>query len=231
MNDAIQQIANLVLVPIIEISDASAAVPLADALMAGGLPCAEITFRTPAAAASIEAITRARPNILVGAGTVLSTQQVDVALKAGAQFVVSPGFDRRVVEYCVRRQVRVLPGVITPTEIQMAIACGIDLVKFFPAEAAGGADYLKAIAAPFRALRFIPTGGIDASNLARYLALPQVVAIGGSWMAPRDLIQHRDFAGITKRVVDSLELMRTMRPSPIGSATASNQEADSHGHS
>lgn len=218
MDEVVERLARLVLIPVIEMPDHDLALPLADALIGGGLPCAEITFRTPAAAASIEAIARERPDVLVGAGTVLSIEQAETAISAGARFIVSPGFDREVVEYCQRREVAVLPGVVTPTEILMARHLGLDVLKFFPAEAAGGAAYLKAIAAPFRTFRFIPTGGIDAGRLAEYLALPQVVAVGGSWMAPADLLKARDFATISDRVREAVELARNLRPSAVGSA-------------
>jgi 2-dehydro-3-deoxyphosphogluconate aldolase/(4S)-4-hydroxy-2-oxoglutarate aldolase len=212
MDEILDEIAKLALVPVIEISESALAVPLADALVEGGLPCAEITFRTAAAADAMEAISRARPNVLLGAGTVLLTRQVDAALHAGARFIVSPGLDPKVVAYCQERSVVVLPGVVTPTEVQMALALGLGAAKFFPAEAAGGAGYLKALCAPFRDFRFLPTGGIDVANAAKYLALSQVIAVGASWMAPKEMLSARNFELIARRVREIADLVRNLRP-------------------
>jgi 2-dehydro-3-deoxyphosphogluconate aldolase/(4S)-4-hydroxy-2-oxoglutarate aldolase len=226
MDDILEEIAKLALVPVIEIPEAALAVPLADALVEGGLPCAEVTFRTAAAADAMEAISRARPNVLLGAGTVLLTRQVDAALHAGARFIVSPGFDPKVVAYCQERAVVVLPGVVTPTEVQMALALGLEAAKFFPAEAAGGAGYLKALCGPFRTFRFVPTGGIDVENVANYLALPQVIAVGSSWMAPKELLNARNFQLIARRVREATDLVRILRPevgaSVCGSASGAS---------
>jgi 2-dehydro-3-deoxyphosphogluconate aldolase/(4S)-4-hydroxy-2-oxoglutarate aldolase len=156
-----------------------------------------VTFRTPRAAEALAIMAR-DPRLLVGAGTVLTVEQVDAAVAAGAQFIVSPGYSRDVVRAAQQRGIPVIPGVATPTEIQMALADGIDVVKFFPAEAVGGTRALAAMAAPFSGLRFIPTGGISPSNLADYLALPCVAAVGGSWMAPSDLIVRSRWADITR---------------------------------
>ncbi len=218
MDAVIQRLGELLLVPVIEIPDEDAAVPLADALIEGGLPCIEVTFRTPAAGAALRRLGRERPDLLLGAGTVLSVEQANIARAAGARFIVSPGFDAVVVEHCLGAGVPVLPGVVTPTEVLMARALGLDVLKFFPAQAAGGVAYLKAIGAPFRELRFIPTGGIDAALLPDYLALPQVLAVGGSWMAPAGLLKSRDFAQITALVRDAVELAHRLRPAPIGTA-------------
>lgn len=219
MDAVLDRIAELALIPVVEIPEASLAVPLADALVAGGLPCAEITFRSPAAASAIEAITSARPDVLVGAGTVLCVEQLDAAAQAGARFIVSPGFDPLLVESCAERMLTVIPGALTPTEFQAARVHGLTAVKFFPAEAAGGPAYLKAIAAVFRDLRFIPTGGVDERNLGRYLKLANVMAVGGSWMASRSLLQRRDFARIEQRVRAAVELVRTLRPAePVPTA-------------
>lgn len=201
-----------VLVPVIEIPDPALAVPLVDALTEGGLPCAEITLRTEGAMEAIREIVRRRPQVTVGAGTVLETRQLDEALDIGAQFVVTPGFNSCVVERALQRKAAVLPGICTATEIEMSRALGLDTVKFFPAEAAGGAPYLKALVGPYRSIRFVPTGGIDAKTLGSYLKIGQVIAVGGSWMAPRRLIEARDFAAITERTREAVDLAGRLRP-------------------
>ena len=183
------------LVPVIALADAAHANPLAEALVAGGLPIAEVTFRTAAAEAVIRAMA-ARGDLLVGAGTVLSIEQVDQARDAGARFVVTPGFDPKVVRRCLDLNLPVCPGICTPTDISMAIDHGLSLVKFFPAEAMGGVKTLKAISAPFSMMRFVPTGGIGPTNLSDYLALPQVAACGGSWMVKPTLYADGDFQAV-----------------------------------
>jgi 2-dehydro-3-deoxyphosphogluconate aldolase / (4S)-4-hydroxy-2-oxoglutarate aldolase len=194
------------IIPVVVLPDAAAAVPLARALVAGALPVMEITFRTPAAAASLEAIAAEMPGVQLGAGTVVSVAQAKTAISAGAKFVVSPGLSRQVVEYCMKRGVMVFPGVVTPGEIMAAMELGLDTLKFFPAEQAGGARYLKALCGPFPGIRFIPTGGIDASNLRSYLAIPQVVACGGSWMVKPELIAAGKFEEITNLAREAVEL-------------------------
>ena len=183
-------------VPVIVIDDARGAAPLASALSEGGLPCAEVTFRTKAAADAIRRMTDAQPDMLVGAGTVLTPTQVDTALQAGASFIVAPGFNPVVVDYCLEREVPVFPGVCTPSEVEAALMRGLRVVKFFPAEPAGGLAYLKAIAGPYADVEFIPTGGITRANLASYLAFPRIVACGGSWMAPQPLVAAGEFDAI-----------------------------------
>jgi 2-dehydro-3-deoxyphosphogluconate aldolase/(4S)-4-hydroxy-2-oxoglutarate aldolase len=180
------------LVPVVVLDDAARADPLAQALLEGGLPVAEVTFRTDAAAGAIARLAR-RGDMLVGAGTVLTADQVDLAVDAGASFVVSPGLSRSVVERCRERGVIALPGAVTATEIQAALELGITTLKFFPARASGGVEALKAVSAPFPGVRFVPTGGIDADDCAEYLRLPSVLAVGGSWMVPRKAIADGDF--------------------------------------
>lgn len=195
------------LVPVIVIDDPADAAPLAGALVKGGLPVAEVTFRTARAAEALRAMRDAHPEILAGAGTVLSPQQAREALDAGAEFVVSPGLNPRVVDYCLEREVPVFPGVCTPTEIEMALERGLEVLKFFPAEPMGGLSFLRAICAPYPMLRFIPTGGVNAQNLGEYLAFPKVVACGGSWMAPQNWIGERRFDRIrqeTGRAVQAI---------------------------
>jgi 2-dehydro-3-deoxyphosphogluconate aldolase/(4S)-4-hydroxy-2-oxoglutarate aldolase len=180
-------------VPVITIDDPSDAVPLARALAAGGLACVEITFRTPRAAEALRRICTEVPEIVAGAGTVLTPAQVRTARDAGTQFVVAPGLNARVVNECRERAIPIYPGVATPTEIEAALELGLETLKFFPAEPMGGLAYLKAIAAPYVDVRFMPTGGVSASNVASYLAFSRVVACGGSWMAPADRIAAKQF--------------------------------------
>lgn len=193
-------------VPVVTIDDAADAVPLATALAEGGLPLIEVTFRTPAAADAIAAIRAALPDVLVGAGTVLDAATVDRALLAGAAFIVAPGLNPSVVERTTLRGVPMIPGAVTPTEIERALALGIELVKFFPAEAAGGARYLRAVSAPYKAARFMPTGGVNPGNLAEYLALPCVVACGGTWLAPADVVRAGGWEAIRQAAADSVAI-------------------------
>jgi 2-dehydro-3-deoxyphosphogluconate aldolase / (4S)-4-hydroxy-2-oxoglutarate aldolase len=184
------------IVPVIVIDDPDDAVPLARALMDGGLSCAEITFRTPGAAEAIARIRAAVPELFVGAGTVLSPAQAATAWDAGARFIVAPGFNPRVVDYCVAEGMPVYPGVCTPTELEAALEKGLKTMKFFPAEPSGGLSFLKAMAAPYGDIGFMPTGGINLANVASYLAYDRVVACGGSWMAPGDWIAAKQFGRI-----------------------------------
>jgi 2-dehydro-3-deoxyphosphogluconate aldolase/(4S)-4-hydroxy-2-oxoglutarate aldolase len=198
MNAILERLGLAGIIPVVVIDDESHALPLAEALLKGGLATMEITYRTAAAQKSIATIARLLPGILPGAGTVLTVEQAKGAVDAGARYVVSPGLSPSVVSYCIERGIAVLPGVVTPTEIQGALALGIDVVKFFPAEASGGLAYLKAVGAAFRSVKFVPTGGIDESNVAAYLAHPQVLACGGSWMVKQSLIAGKQFAEITR---------------------------------
>jgi 2-dehydro-3-deoxyphosphogluconate aldolase/(4S)-4-hydroxy-2-oxoglutarate aldolase len=191
------------LVPVVVLDDAADADALAGALVAGGLPVAEVTFRTAAAADSIRAM-GARGDILVGAGTVLTAEQVDQAVAAGASFVVSPGLSRAVVERCAELGVLALPGAVTATEIQAALELGLSTVKFFPAGTSGGPAAIKALAGPFGDVQFVPTGGVGPANLADYLAIPAVAAVGGSWMVPRERVKAGDFAGIQQLTAEAV---------------------------
>lgn len=195
-----EAIRKLRIVPVLVVDDADRAEPLAAALADGGLPCAEVTFRTDDAARVIERMADARPDVLVGAGTVLTRDQAERALEAGARFVVSPGLDRGLVDFCVERGVAVYPGACTPSEVQAALAAGLEVLKFFPAEPMGGLAFLKAMAAPFGGVEFIPTGGIDGERLPEYLAWSRVVACGGSWVAPRAWIEAGEFDRIRAEV-------------------------------
>ncbi len=187
------------IVPVIKIEDASSALPLAEALIAGELPVAEITFRTEAAADAISAIAKARPDVIVGAGTVISVDLAKKAVDSGASFLVSPGFNPAVVDWCLSRGVAIVPGVSTPSEVEAAVERGLTALKFFPAEAAGGVAMLDALSGPFGSVRFMPTGGIDLANLGDYARRKNVFAVGGSWMAPADLIAAGNWDEIEAR--------------------------------
>jgi len=204
------------LVPVIRLEDAAQAVPLASALRKGGLPVAEVTFRTDAAADSIRRIREADPGMCVGAGTVLSPEQADQAIEAGAGFIVSPGINRRVVERCLERGVPVVPGCSCPTDLETALEYGLHAVKFFPAEASGGLAALKAMSAPYGSLRFLPTGGIDAKNLKDYLAFDKVFACGGSWMVKEDLVAAGDFEGVTRLTAEAVAIVLGFELAHVG---------------
>ena len=199
------------IVPVVSIPKLENALPLAEALLEGGLPCAEITFRTAAAAEAIAQIRSRFPEIFLGAGTVLTTEQAETAIDAGAEFIVSPGTNLMVVDRCLSKGVTIFPGVCTPTEIEMALSKGVDVLKFFPAEPMGGIKFLQAICAPYGNIRFIPTGGIDTKNIAQYLALPQVVACGGSWMVKPELFEAGDFAKVKQLAGEAVTLVRELR--------------------
>jgi 2-dehydro-3-deoxyphosphogluconate aldolase / (4S)-4-hydroxy-2-oxoglutarate aldolase len=198
MNDILQQLGQIKIIPVVVLEEAETAVPLAQALLDGGLPCAEVTFRTAAAAAAIEKMSAAFPHLLVGAGTVLTVAQAQQAKAAGARFIVTPGFDAAVVDWCLANDMPITPGVITPTDINQALAKGLHVLKFFPAEAAGGVKFLKAVAAPYGGVKFIPTGGINENNLADYLRLPMVHACGGSFMVEKSWIAAGQFDKVTE---------------------------------
>jgi len=211
MEPLLERLGELALVPVIKIEHAEHAIQLGEALLAGGLPCAEVTFRTTAAAEAIRRIASTFPEIITGAGTVLSVDQAQKAVLAGAQFIVSPGFNPKVVDWCLEHEVPVTPGVATPTEIDMALDKGLDILKFFPAEALGGIAMLKAIAAPYGEVRFIPTGGINSQNLAEYLKLPMVHACGGSWLSTAKLISAGAFDEITRLTQEAVAIVRQYR--------------------
>ena len=210
MKDIAEKFQKLGVVPVVVLEDAKDAVPLAKALVEGGLPCAEVTFRTEAAAESIRLMTEQFPKMLVGAGTVLTTEQVHAAVKAGAKFIVSPGFDPEIVDDCLEKGIPVFPGCMTPSEVAQAVKRGLDIVKFFPAEPAGGMAMIKAMAAPYTGLKFMPTGGINAKNLEEYLSSDKIVCCGGSWMVKGELVKNGEFDKIrqlteeARRLVDSI---------------------------
>lgn len=211
MTDILQQLGHLGLIPVVAIENAQDAPKLGQALLDGGLPCAEITFRTAAAEEAIRLMKAECPDVLVGAGTVLSIEQAQKAVAAGAKFIVSPGFDTDVVDWCLASNVPVTPGVVTPTEVAMALKKGLNVLKFFPAEAAGGGKLLKSIAAPYGQVKFIPTGGINAQNLADYLSLPMVHACGGSWVVTKQLIASGEFNQIASLVREAVGVVKQIK--------------------
>lgn len=205
-------------VPVVVLEDAKDALPLAKALTEGGLPCAEVTFRTDAAEESIRLIRREYPDMLVGAGTVLGIDQAECALEAGAKFIVSPGFDPQVVDDCLERDVPVFPGCITPSEVAQAVKRGMEVLKFFPAEQAGGLAMIKAMAAPYTMVKFMPTGGISEKNLKEYLECDKIICCGGSWMVKGSLIKNGEFGKIRKLVKEAVELVASIRGKEKGKA-------------
>lgn len=202
---------DLSIVPVVVLNDSKDAKALAKALIDGGLPCAEVTFRTAAAKESIRLMKEAYPEMLVGAGTVLSTEMVDEALDAGAEFIVTPGFNEDVVKYCMKKNVPITPGCMDTYAIEKAISMGLSVIKFFPAEAAGGTKMIKALSGPYRNLQFLPTGGVNEMNLTDYLKLPQVIACGGSWMVPSKLIDAGEFDEIITIVKSAVEIVKEVR--------------------
>ena len=206
MSKLTEQFESLGVIPVVAIESAGDAAALGSALVAGGLPCAEITFRTAAAEESIRIIATQFPDILVGAGTVLNVEQAQQAVGAGAKFLVTPGFDETVVTWSLEKGVPIFPGVATPTEINMALRHGLNVLKFFPAQALGGVSTLKAIAGPYGGVRFIPTGGISPQNLTDYLSLPAVLACGGSWLVKKSLIAAGEFKTITRLAAEAVKI-------------------------
>lgn len=198
-------------VPVVVLNDAKDAAPLAKALVEGGLPCAEVTFRTEAAEESIRIMTTEYPEMFVGAGTVLTIDQVDRAVAAGAKFIVSPGFDPEIVDYCIEKDIPVYPGCITPSEVAQAVKRGLKVIKFFPAEQFGGVATIKALAAPYTGVKFMPTGGVSAKNLESYLSFDKIVACGGSWMVKGDLVKAGKFNEIKALVEEAVQLVADIR--------------------
>ena len=221
----LETISKIGIVPVVKLDDAKDAAPLADALCKVGLPCAEVTFRTAAAAEAISIMTKAHPDMVVGAGTVLTTDQVDQAVEAGAKFIVSPGLNPKVVKYCVDKNIPITPGTNSPSEIETAIEFGLEVVKFFPAEQSGGIAKIKAMAAPYVNMKFMPTGGINAKNLISYLDFPKVIACGGSWMVPGDLIANGEFDKIEELTRDAVKTMLGFELAHVGVNSASEADA------
>lgn len=211
MNKVLEQIQEIGIVPVVVLDEVKDAEPLAQALCDGGLPCAEVTFRTAAAEESIRIMSEKFPQMLVGAGTVLTTEQVDRAVAAGAKFIVSPGLNPRIVKYCVDKGIPVTPGCSNASDIEQALEFGLDVVKFFPAEPAGGLNMIKALAAPYVGVKFMPTGGINAKNVKDYLAYNRILACGGSWMVKGDLVKAGDFEKIKELTKEAVEIVKESR--------------------
>lgn len=211
MHEVLEKIREIGIVPVVVLDDAKDAAPLAKALMDGGLPCAEVTFRTDAAEESIRIMSEQFPDMLVGAGTVLTMDQVDRAVAAGAKFIVSPGLNPRIVKYCVDKGILITPGCSNPSDVEQALENGLEVVKFFPAEAAGGLPMIKAMAAPYVGVKFMPTGGINAKNVKDYLAYNRIIACGGSWMVKGELVKEGKFDEIEKLTREAVEIVKESR--------------------
>ena len=199
------------MIPVVVINKTEDAKPLAKALCEGGLKCAEVTFRTDAAQEAIRIMSKEYPDMMVGAGTVLTIDQVDRAVSAGAKFIVSPGFDPEIVDYCIDKDIPVVPGCMTPSEVAQGVKRGLEVLKFFPAQQAGGVAMIKAMAAPYTSVMFMPTGGINADNLEQYLSFKKIAACGGSWMVKADLIDSKDFEKITELTKEAVRLVKSIR--------------------
>ena len=211
MNPVLEQIQKTGIIPVVVLDDAKDAEPLAKALCEGGLPCAEVTFRTEAAEECIRIMSEKFPEMLVGAGTVLTTEQVDRAVAAGAKFIVSPGLNPRIVKYCVEKGIVITPGCANASDMEQALENGLEVVKFFPAEPAGGLNMIKALAAPYVGLKFMPTGGISPKNVRDYLAYNRIIACGGSWMVKNELVKAGDFAAITELAKECVQIVKESR--------------------
>lgn len=231
MHPVLEQIQKIGIVPVVVIDDAKDAIPLAKALCEGGLPCAEVTFRTAAAKEAIHKISQEFPEMLVGAGTVLTTEQVDAAVEAGAKFIVSPGFNPKIVKYCLDKGVPITPGTSSPSDIEQALELGLEVVKFFPAEAAGGLSMIKAMSAPYTGIKFMPTGGINMKNLLSYLDFPKIIACGGSWMVSKDMIAAGEFDKIKAMTEEAVNAMLGFELRHIGFNANNEDEADEFANS
>lgn len=207
MSNILKEMSNIGIIPVVALDDAKDAAPLAKALIKGGIPCAEVTFRTDAAEETIRIMANEYPEMLVGAGTVLTTEQVDKAVEAGAKFIVSPGLNPKIVKYCLDNNIVVIPGCTNPSDVEVAIELGLETVKFFPAEPAGGLPMIKAMSAPYTKMKFMPTGGINENNLKSYLDFNKIIACGGSWMVKNDLIEAGNFEEITKLTRNAVNKM------------------------
>lgn len=225
MDACIKELYRIGIVPVVALEDAADALPLGAALKKGGVSAIEVTFRTAAAADAIRLLTREMPELLVGAGTVLTKAQADAAIEAGAKFIVSPGFQPELVSYVLSKGVPMCPGTATPGEMEQAMALGLSAVKFFPAEQNGGAPMLKALSAPYRDLLFMPTGGVKLENLRNYLALDQVFACGGTWLATKDDIKAKTFDKITARTREAVKTMLNFRIKHVGINSKDEAEA------
>ena len=211
MTEMMKKLQKTGIVPVVVLDRAEDALPLAECLVEGGLPCAEVTFRTDAAEESIRRMAKAYPDMIIGAGTVLTTEQADRAIDAGASFIVSPGLNPKVTEHVLKKGIPMTPGVCTPTEIEAAMQYGLDVLKFFPAEPSGGLKMIKALAAPYVGLNFMPTGGISPANVRDYLAYDRIVACGGSWMVSGKLVKEGQFDEIRRLVCEAAGIVKEIR--------------------
>ena len=226
MDVVLKRIQSLGIVPVVVLNDAKDAAPLAKALREGGLPCAEITFRTEAAEESIRIMVQEYPDMIVGAGTVLTTEQADKAVEAGAKFIVSPGLNPKVVQHCQDKGIPIVPGVTNPGQIEQALELGLDTVKFFPAEASGGLNMIKSMSAAYTNMMFMPTGGLNIKNLNEYLAFDKIVACGGSWMVKSDLIKNGSFEKIKELTREAVMTMLGFNLKHIGMNCKDAEEAE-----
>lgn len=225
MNDVLKKLSAIGIVPVIKIDDVEKAVPLAKALVAGGIPCAEVTFRTEQAEEAIRRMASEVPELLVGAGTILTPEQADKAIAAGSKFLVSPGLNPKVVKHCIEKGYLITPGTTNPSDVEVAIELGLDVVKFFPAEAAGGLNMIKSMAAPYTKMKFMPTGGINAGNLNSYLAFDKIICCGGSWMVKDDLIKAGEFEKIVELCKEAVATMHGFEFAHVGINTESEDAA------
>jgi 2-dehydro-3-deoxyphosphogluconate aldolase/(4S)-4-hydroxy-2-oxoglutarate aldolase len=225
MNEVLEKLSAIGIVPVIAINDVEKAVPLAKALVAGGIPCAEVTFRTAEAEEAIKRMAEAVPELIVGAGTVLTPEQADRAVAAGSKFIVSPGLNPKVVKHCLDKGYVITPGTANPSDVEVAIELGLEVVKFFPAEAAGGIKMIKSMAAPYTKMRFMPTGGINADNLNNYLSFDKIICCGGSWMVPKDALNAGDFDKITDLCKEAVQSMLGLEVAHVGINAANEAEA------
>ena len=223
----IEKIKQTKIVPVVVLNSIEETLPKMQALINGGLPCAEITFRTPCAAEAIALTVKTYPDMLVGAGTVLTCEQADAAIKSGAKFCVAPGLNPNVVKHCLEKGVPFAPGLSSSSEIEQAMELGLDFAKFFPAEQAGGLAYIKAVSAPYPQMHFMPTGGISADNINSYLSFKKVVCCGGSWIVPAKLLEAEDWEGITKLCREAIDKMLGFTMVHVGLNCADPQEAES----
>ena len=226
MNAVLEQLSKFGVVPVVVLNDVKDAEPLAKALCQGGLPCAEVTFRTDAAEESIRIMTEKYPEMLVGAGTVLTTEQVDRAVAAGAKFIVSPGFDPEIVDYCIEKGITVTPGCVTPSEVAQGVKRGLKVLKFFPAEQFGGVATIKAMTAAYVGIKIMPTGGINPKNVREYLACDKIFACGGSWMVKGDLVAAGEFDKITELTKEAVMTMLGFELKHIGINCENEEEAE-----
>lgn len=216
MNEVLEKLSAIGIVPVIAINDVEKAVPLAKALVAGGIPCAEVTFRTAEAEEAIRRMAEACPELIVGAGTVLTPEQADKAIAAGSKFIVSPGLNPKVVKHCIDKGYLITPGTANPSDVEVAIELGLDVVKFFPAEAAGGIKMIKSMCGPYTKMKFMPTGGINADNINNYLSFDKIICCGGSWMVPKDALNAGDFDKITQLCKEAVQSMLGLEVVHVG---------------